>query len=207
MTHTTKPMTHYMMISWLHLVLRILLLMLHLQQELSLILQDTSLDLDMILHQFPSLFAQTDRPLQTTIVMIILKLPINITIHLFITFILHQIQLPIQISTNITLKLLQLPQHKTPSYNYHIPLLHRIYLLKIKELRILQLLILISHKFLKEDFKTLHLHIYLLILCIRCIQILTLIQIHYHNPTYTSSTHTTISSSTPIFTNATRYLY
>ena len=50
----------------------------------------------------PPLFAQTDRPLQTTIVMIILKLPINITIHLIKTFILHQIQLPIQISTNIT---------------------------------------------------------------------------------------------------------
>ena len=134
--------------------------MLHLQQELFLILQDTSLDLDMILHQFPPLFAQIDRPLQTTIVTIILKLPINITIHLIITFIPHQTQLPIQISTKITLKLMQLPQHKTPSYNYHIPLLHRIYILKIKELRILPLLILISHKFLKENFKTLHLHIY-----------------------------------------------
>ena len=156
--------------------------MLHLQQELFLILQDTSLDLDMILHQFPPLFAQTDRPLQTTIVMIILKLPINITIHLIITFILHQIQLPIQISTNIALKLIQLQQHKTPSYNYHIPMLHRKYILKIKELRILPLLILISHRLLKEDFITLHLHIYQLILCIKCIQIqiLTLIQIHYH---------------------------
>ena len=155
-------------------MLKILLLMLHLQQELFLFLQDTSLDLDMILHQFPPLFAQLDRPLQTTIVMIILKLPINTTIHLIITFILHQIQLPIQISTNITLKLIQLPQHKTLLYNYHIPLLHRIYILKIKELRIIPRLILTIHKFLKEDF-----HIYQLILCIRCIQIqiLTLIQI------------------------------
>ena len=58
--------------------------MLHLQQE-----QDTLLDLDMILHQFLLLFAQIDRFLQTTIVMIIPKLPINITIHLIITFILH----------------------------------------------------------------------------------------------------------------------
>ena len=63
----------------------------------------------MILHQFPPLFAQTDRPLQTTIVMIILKLPINITIHLIITFILHQIQLPIQISNQ------NHPQIKTTS--------------------------------------------------------------------------------------------
>ena len=92
--------------------------MLHLQQELFLVLQDTLLDLDMILHQFPPLSAQIDRFLQTTIVMIILKLPINITIHLIITFILHQTQLPIQISTEITLKLKQLQQHKTPSYNY-----------------------------------------------------------------------------------------
>ena len=156
--------------------------MLHLQQELLLILQDTLLDLDMILHQFPPPFAQTDRPLQTTIVMITLKLPINITIHLIITFILHQIQLPIQISINITLKLIQLQQHKTPSFNYHIPLLHKIFILKIKEPRILPLLILISHRPLKEDFIILHLHIYQLILCIKCIriQILTLIQIHYH---------------------------
>ena len=59
-----------------------------------------------------------------------------------------------------------------------------IYILKIKELRILQLLILIPHNLLKEDFKTLHLHIYQLILCIKCIQILIQIliriQIHYH---------------------------
>ena len=110
------------------------------------------------------------------------KLLIDITIHLIITFILHQIQLPIQISTNITLKLIQLQQHKTPSYNYHIPILHRIYILKIKQLRILPLLILMSHKLLKEDFIILHLHIYQLILCIKCIQIqiLTLILIHYH---------------------------
>ena len=156
--------------------------MLHLQQELFLILQDTLLDLDMILYQITLLSAQIDRFLQTTIVMIILKLPIDITIHLIITFILHQIQLPIQISTKITLNLIQLQQHKTLSYNYHIPLLHRIYILKIKELRILPLLILISHKLLKGDFKTLHLHIYQLILCIKCIQIqiLILIQIHYH---------------------------
>ena len=136
--------------------------MLHLQQE-----QDTLLDLDMILHQFLLLFAQTDRFLQTTIVLIILKLPINITIHLIITFILHQIRILIQISTKITLNLLQLQQHKTLSYNYHIPVLHRIYILKIKELRILQLLILIPHNLLKKDFKTLHLHIYHLILCIK----------------------------------------
>ena len=64
--------------------------MLHLQQELPLILQDTLLDLDMILHQFPPPFAQTDRPLLVTILMIILKLPTDITIHLIITFILHQ---------------------------------------------------------------------------------------------------------------------
>ena len=139
----------------------------------------------MILHKFPPLFAQTDRPLQTTIVMIILKPPINITIHLIITFILHQIQIPIAISTKITLKLIQLHQHKTPSYNYHIPILHRIYILKIKEPRILPLPFLISHRLHKEDFITLHLHIpplYQLILCIKCIQvqILTLIQIHYH---------------------------
>ena len=53
---------------------------------------------------------------------------------------------------------------------------------KIKELCVLPLLILISHKLLKGDFKTLHLHIYQLILCIKCIQIqiLILIQIHYH---------------------------
>ena len=156
--------------------------MLHLQQELILIIQDTSLDLDMILHQFPPPFAQTDRPLPTTILMIIPKLPIDITIHLIITFILHQLQLTIQITTNITLKLIQLQQHKTPSYNYQIPILHRIYILKIKEPRILPLLILISHRILKEDFIILHLHIYQLILCIKCIQIqiLTLILIHYH---------------------------
>ena len=154
--------------------------MLHLQQELFLILQDTLLDLDMSLHHFPLLSAQIDRFLQTTILMIILKLPINITIHLIITFILHQTQLPIQTSTKTTLKLIQLQQHKTPSYNYHIPLLHRIYFFKFKQLRILPLLILISHKLLKGDFKTLHLHIYQLILCIKCIQILILIQIHYH---------------------------
>ena len=139
--------------------------MLHLQQELLLTLQDTLLNLDMILHQFPVLSAQIDRFLQTTIIMIILKLPINIMIPLIITFILHQTQLPILISTKITLKLKQLQQHKTPSYNYHVPLLHRIYILKIKQLRILPLLILITHKLLKEDFKTLHLHIYQLILC------------------------------------------
>ena len=71
--------------------------MLHPQQELPLILQDTLLDLDKILHQFPPLFAQTDRPLLATILMIILKLPTDITIHLIITFILHQTQLPIRI--------------------------------------------------------------------------------------------------------------
>ena len=109
-------------------MLRILLLMLHLQQELFLILQDTLLDLDMILHQFLLLSAQIDRFLQTTIVMIIPKLPINITIHLIITFILHQIQ----ISTKITLNSIQLQQHKTHSYNYYIPVLHRIYILKAR---------------------------------------------------------------------------
>ena len=156
--------------------------MLHLQQELFMTLQDTLLNLDMILHQFPLLSAQIDRFLQTPILMIILKLPINIMIPLIIPFILQQTQLPILISTKITLKLIQLQQHKTPSYNYHVPLLHRIYILKIKQLCILPLLILISHKLFKEDFKTLHLHIYQLILCIRCIQIqiLTLIQIHYN---------------------------
>ena len=80
--------------------------MLHLQQELPLILQDTLLDLDMILHQFPPPFAQTDRPLLATILMIILKLPTDITIHLIITFIPHQLQLTIQIPTNTTLKLI-----------------------------------------------------------------------------------------------------
>ena len=65
--------------------------MLHLQQELILIIQDTSLDLDLILHQFPPPSAQTDRPLPTTILMIISKLPTDITIHLIIIFILHQI--------------------------------------------------------------------------------------------------------------------
>ena len=67
--------------------------MLHLQQELFLILRDTLLDLDMILHQFLLLSAQIDRFLQTIIVMIILKLPINITILSIIIFILHQIQI------------------------------------------------------------------------------------------------------------------
>ena len=58
--------------------------------------------------------------------MIILKLPINITIHLIITFILHQTQLPIQISTKITLKLIQLItynliqlSHNTASQNIY----------------------------------------------------------------------------------------
>ena len=156
--------------------------MLHLQQELLLILQDTLLDLDMILHQFPPPFAQTDRLLPATILMIILKLPTDITIHLIITFILHQIQIPIQISTNTTLKLIQFQQHKTPSYNYQIPIRSRIYILKIKEPRILPLLILILHRILKEDFLILHSHIYQLILCIKRIQIqiLTLIPTHYH---------------------------
>ena len=156
--------------------------MLHLQQELFLIIQDTSLDLDKILHQFPPPFAHTDRPLPTTILMIIPKLPIDITIHLIITSILHQIQLTIQISTNITLKLIQLQQHKTPSYNYQLPIHPRIYILKIEEPRILPLLILILHRILKEDFIILHLHIYQLILCIKRIQIqiLTLILTHYH---------------------------
>ena len=185
--------------------------MLHLQQELILIIQDTSLDLDLILHQFPPPFAQTDRTLPTIILMIIPKLPTDIMIHLIITFILHQIQLTIQIPTNIILKLIQFQQHKTPSYNYQIPILPRIYILKIKEPRILPLLILILHRILKEDFIILHLHIYHLILCIKRIQIqiLTLILTHYHQiqSNITSTTRTTISSSTPIFTNATRYLY
>ena len=63
--------------------------MLHLQRELFLILQDTPLDLDMILYQFPLFSAQIDQFLQITTVMIILKLRINITILLIITFILH----------------------------------------------------------------------------------------------------------------------
>ena len=88
-------------------MLRILPLTLHLQQELFLIPQDTLLDLDTILHQYPLLSAQIDRFLQTTILMIILKIPINITIHLIITFILHQTKLPIQILTKITLKEIQ----------------------------------------------------------------------------------------------------
>ena len=156
--------------------------MLHLQQELILIIQDTSLDLDLILHQFPPPFAQTDRPLPTTILMIISKLPTDITIHLIITFILHQIQLTIQIPSNITLKFIHFQQHKTPSYNYQIPIRLRIYFLKIKEPRILPLLILILHRILKEDFIILHSHIYQLILCIKRIQIqiLTLILTHYH---------------------------
>ena len=78
-------------------MLRILLLMLHLQQELFLIPQDTLLVLDMILHQFLLLSAQIDQFLQSIIVMIIHKLPINITIHSIITFILHQIQILMQI--------------------------------------------------------------------------------------------------------------
>ena len=117
--------------------------MLHLQQELILIIQDTVLDLDLILHQSPPPFAQTDRPLPTTILMIIPKLQTDIMIHLIITFILHQIQLTIQIPTNITLKIIQFQQHKTPSYNYQIPILPRIYILKIKEPHILPLLTLI----------------------------------------------------------------
>ena len=113
------------------------------------------------------------------------QIPINITIHSIITFLLHQIQILIQISTKITLNLIRIQQHKTLSYNYHKPVPHRIiYILKIEELRILQLLILIPHNLLKEDFKTLHLHIYQLILYIKCIQvqilILIQIQIHYH---------------------------
>ena len=94
--------------------------MLHLQQELILIIQDTSLDLDLILHQIPPPFAQTDRPLPATILMIIPKLPTDITIHLIITFILHQIQLTIQIPTNITIKLIQFQQHKTPHTSQNI---------------------------------------------------------------------------------------
>ena len=114
--------------------------------------------------------------------MIIPKLPTDITIHLIITFILHQIQIPIQISTNTTFKLKQLQQHKTPSYNYQRPIRPRIYILKIKEPRILPLLILILHRILKEDFIILHSHIYQLTLCIKRIQIqiLTLILTHYH---------------------------
>ena len=71
---------------------------------------------------------------------------------------------------------------QNPSYNYQIPILPRIYILKIKEPRILPLLILILHMILKEDFIILHLHIYQLILCIKRIQIqiLTLILTHYH---------------------------
>ena len=74
----------------------------------------------------------------------------------------------------------------SPTQNPFIQLsntiLHRIYILKIKEPRILPLLILISHRILKKDFIIFHLHIYQLILCIKCIQIqiLTLILIHYH---------------------------
>ena len=136
--------------------------MLHLQQE-----QDTFLHLDTILHQFLLLFAQIDRFLQTTIAMIITELPTNITIHLIITFTLHQIRILIPISTKLTLNLSQLQQYKTLSYKYHIPILHRIYILEIKELRIFQLLILIPHNLLKTDFKTLHLHIYQLILCFK----------------------------------------
>ena len=71
--------------------------MLHLQQELFLILQDTLLDLDMNLHQFLLLSAQINQFLQTIIVMTIHKLPTNITIHSIITFILHQIQILMQI--------------------------------------------------------------------------------------------------------------
>ena len=51
----------------------------------------------MILHQFPPPFAQTDQPFLVAILMIILKILTDITIHLIITFILHQTQLPIQI--------------------------------------------------------------------------------------------------------------
>ena len=166
-------------------MLRKLLLTLHLQQDLFLILQDTLLDLDMILHQFLLLSVQIDQFIQKIIVMIIHKLPINFTIHSIITFLLHQIQILIQISTRITLNLIRIQQHKTLSYNYHKLVPHRIiYILKIKELRILQLLILIPHNLLKEDSKTLHLHIYQLIRCINCIQvqiqILIQIRIHYH---------------------------
>ena len=71
---------------------------------------------------------------------------------------------------------------QTPSYNYQIPIHPRIYILKIKESRVLQFLILILHRILKEDFIILHLHTYQLILCIKRIQIqiLTLILTHYH---------------------------
>ena len=139
--------------------------MLHLKQELILIIQGTVLDLDLILHRYPPPFAQTDRSLPTTILLIIPKLQTDIMIHLILAFILNQIQLTIQIPTNITLKLIQFQQHKTPSYNYQIPILPRIYILKIK-----------------EDFIILHSHIYQLILCIKRIQIqiLTLILTHYH---------------------------
>ena len=114
-----KPMIHYN----IHLVLRILLLMLHLQQELPLIV--------------------------TSIILM-------------------------QIPTKITPNLIRIQQHKTLSYNYHKLVPHRIInILKIKELRILQLLILIPRNLLKEDFKTLNLHIYQLILYIKCIQILS----------------------------------
>ena len=88
--------------------------MLHLQQELILIIQDTVLDLDLILHRSPPPFAQTGRSLPTTILMIIPKLQTDIMIHSIITFILHQIQLTTQIPTNITLKLIQFQQHKIP---------------------------------------------------------------------------------------------
>ena len=63
--------------------------MLHLQQELFLILQDTLLDLDMILHQFLLFFAQIDQFLQISTAMKILKLQINITILLIIIIILY----------------------------------------------------------------------------------------------------------------------
>ena len=45
----------------------------------------------------PPSIPSADRPLLVTVLMIILKLPTDITIHLIITFILHQTQLPIQI--------------------------------------------------------------------------------------------------------------
>ena len=114
-------------------MLRILLLTLHLQQELFLILQGIILDLDTILHQFLLLSAQIDRFIETIIVVIIHKLPINITIHSIITFLLHQTQILIQISTKIILNLIRIQQHKTLSYNYHKPVPHSIiYILKIR---------------------------------------------------------------------------
>ena len=185
--------------------------MLHLQQELFLTLQDTLLNLDKILHQFPLLSAQVDRVLQTKILLIILKNsnqyydpfnynfypPSNTTTNTNINQNHSQInttsttQNPfIQLSRTTASQNIYSQNQATsnPSTSYS---------------NIIQA----SQRRLQNPPLT---HI----------PTDPLYQMHPNpipNPNplpqntihtiHTSSTHTTISSSTPIFTNATRYLY